>query len=175
MGRRKINSFQQIEDKVTKSQTFNKRKKGLIKKAMELSILCGQDVMLVIHNQENQKLVVYQSKKEFNGEKVSELLSSQYTKNRFYEEHTNADFDNDGYYKQQTFNLRLDGDGPARESKYNGIQKLYWKIKHQDKYKEGQTQDQQLTPNKVQKIEDIHQEVLAETEHKLEIPQIKTI
>ena len=59
MGRRKINTFQEIENKAIQVTTYNKRKKGLIKKAMELSILCGQKLMLVIYNEVNDKLVIY--------------------------------------------------------------------------------------------------------------------
>jgi len=42
MGKRKISVIQQIDDRVSRNVTYCKRKKGLIKKAMELSILCGQ-------------------------------------------------------------------------------------------------------------------------------------
>ena len=40
--------------------TFTKRKNGLMKKAMELSVLCGCDIALVIFNS-NSKLFQYSS------------------------------------------------------------------------------------------------------------------
>ena len=40
--------------------TFTKRKNGLMKKAMELSVLCGCDIALVIFNA-NAKLFQYSS------------------------------------------------------------------------------------------------------------------
>jgi len=61
MGKRKITKFEEIENKVSKYVTYCKRKKGVIKKAMELSLLCGQDVMLAIYDKNKKKLVLYQS------------------------------------------------------------------------------------------------------------------
>ena len=52
MGKRKINTQKKIEDTPTRIITLRKRKKGLIKKAMELSFLCDQDIMLVLWNKE---------------------------------------------------------------------------------------------------------------------------
>lgn len=53
MGRKKI-QIQQIKDDRNRHVTFNKRKSGLIKKAMELSILCNCQISLVIFNSDNQ-------------------------------------------------------------------------------------------------------------------------
>ncbi|KAL9643718.1 hypothetical protein ABK040_016164 [Willaertia magna] len=53
MGRKKI-TIQPITDERNRHVTFNKRKQGLVKKAMELSILCNCQISLVIFNAENQ-------------------------------------------------------------------------------------------------------------------------
>jgi hypothetical protein len=53
MGRKKI-TIKPISDERNRHVTFNKRKSGLIKKAMELSILCNCQISLVIFNAENQ-------------------------------------------------------------------------------------------------------------------------
>ena len=50
MGKRKITHYEEIEDKVSRYVTYCKRKKGVIKKAMELSLLCGQEVLLSIYD-----------------------------------------------------------------------------------------------------------------------------
>lgn len=59
MGRNKI-QIQRISNERNRQATFTKRKAGLIKKAMELSILCECDVALIIFNS-NNKLYQYAS------------------------------------------------------------------------------------------------------------------
>lgn len=49
MGRQKI-EIKKIENKNSLQVTFSKRRKGLIKKAGELSILCGADVAVIVQS-----------------------------------------------------------------------------------------------------------------------------
>jgi len=59
MGRNKI-KIEFITNERTRLATFNKRKNGLIKKAMELSILCGCELALIVIGS-NNKLTTYAS------------------------------------------------------------------------------------------------------------------
>jgi len=59
MGRNKI-KIERIANERNRQATFTKRKNGLIKKAMELSILCDCEIGLIIFNQTN-KLFQYAS------------------------------------------------------------------------------------------------------------------
>jgi hypothetical protein len=59
MGKKKI-SIQRIKNERLRSVTFFKRKKGLLKKAMELCLLCDVDIFVGIYPQhisKNQLLV----------------------------------------------------------------------------------------------------------------------
>ena len=69
MGRKKI-KIEYIKDKRLRQATFAKRKMGLIKKAMELSLLCGNQITLIIHEMSSSKPTVYDSKE---GELISSL------------------------------------------------------------------------------------------------------
>lgn len=59
MGRRKI-EIQKIANGKRRQATFRKRKVGLIKKAIELSVLCNCDISLIIHNED--KVTQFSSK-----------------------------------------------------------------------------------------------------------------
>ena len=91
MGKRKLKNFDTIQDKQERNITFSKRKKGVIKKAMELSFLCDQEVFMAFYNKDSKKLVLYQSTSEFNIQKLNEILVNREFNERLYEEHTNQD------------------------------------------------------------------------------------
>lgn len=59
MGRKKI-SIRRITNERVRQATFTKRKKGLIKKAMELSILCNCEIALTIMTKDN-RVIQYSS------------------------------------------------------------------------------------------------------------------
>ncbi|MCH88990.1 agamous-like MADS-box protein AGL62-like [Trifolium medium] len=53
MGRRKI-EIEMVKDTYTRQVTFSKRRTGLFKKANELSILCGAEVVIVVFSPGNK-------------------------------------------------------------------------------------------------------------------------
>jgi len=54
MGRNKI-EFTKIDDSKFRLKTYFARRKGLLKKAMELSLLCGSQILLIITSDEDYK------------------------------------------------------------------------------------------------------------------------
>lgn len=48
MAKKQISECTPIENKALRNVTYCKRKRGLIKKAMELAMLCEQQISLVI-------------------------------------------------------------------------------------------------------------------------------
>jgi SRF-type transcription factor (DNA-binding and dimerisation domain) len=58
MARKKVN-LAWIQNDAIRRATFKKRKKGLIKKASELSTLCGVDTCVVIYGPQDQKPEVW--------------------------------------------------------------------------------------------------------------------
>ena len=61
MGKRKLESMDKIKSETTRRITYCKRKKGLLKKAIELSKLCDQICFLYIYDRETKKVVHYAS------------------------------------------------------------------------------------------------------------------
>ena len=92
MGKKKIEVFKKIENRSTRYVTCHKRKKGLLKKAMELSILCQQEMLLVIWDKEQNKLVTYQSDAQFSLKQVAKLLDEN-DESGIKDVYTNQDYD----------------------------------------------------------------------------------
>ena len=61
MGRKKLESYCRIEDKNLRNITFLKRKRGLVKKCMELSLLTGAGMCLAIYRPDFNKCSLYNS------------------------------------------------------------------------------------------------------------------
>ena len=75
MGKAKFESIQKIENKSKLNVTFQKRKRGLLKKAIELSSLCEQQILMFIYDREKNSLVHYQSHIDFDLAATCKLFS----------------------------------------------------------------------------------------------------
>lgn len=82
MGKKKIDKFNLIENKGFRNVTYCKRKRGLIKKAMELSMLCDQCISIVIYDRVKDKMVIYNSSDDFTVSTASQLLQDMNNKNQ---------------------------------------------------------------------------------------------
>lgn len=65
MGKKKIDKLKQIESTTQRNVAFCKRKRGFLKKAIELSSLCGQKIFIVIYDEEKGRVVQFQTEDSF--------------------------------------------------------------------------------------------------------------
>lgn len=68
--------YQLIQNNINRNNTKCKRKSNLFKKSMQLSKLCGQDILLIIYDEEFQKVYQYRSNENFDVNRAKELLES---------------------------------------------------------------------------------------------------
>ena len=59
MGRKRLETSSRIANDYQRSITFCKRKRGVIKKLIELANLCGPQIYLAIYDEEKQRVVTY--------------------------------------------------------------------------------------------------------------------
>ena len=90
MGRNKI-KIQKIKNERLRQVTFYKRKKGLLKKAMELSLLCDVKIFLNIIDKNNRMMIfcseenISEYKKKFLDEYLSAKEVYSLDKVKFYD------------------------------------------------------------------------------------------
>ena len=90
-----------IEDPKARHITYCKRKRGVLKKVIELSTLCGQDVCLAIFDNERHRMVDYRSNPSMTFETV-QTLTSEPLASRFHMEH----FTNDDLHILKTYSTK---------------------------------------------------------------------
>lgn len=72
--------------------SYNKRKRGLLRKAIELSNLCQQDIFIVILDRERHTMVEFNSCAEFNHKSIKSI-HDQDVRRLSYELYNNDDYE----------------------------------------------------------------------------------
>ena len=139
MGKSKIDTTQKIGSKTSRAITYNKRKRGLIKKAIELSLLTEAEVVLIIKYQEKDELIVYQSNSDFDMEEAKRVEETC----NYREIYDNSSFDDlDKIQPKETRIIKaMEPDAPKK--------------RHRRKRRASQTELANEASNKVQKVENM--------------------
>lgn len=132
MGKRKI-SIEKISNDRDRVATFHKRRLGLIKKAMELSILCEVEVALIIFGTPTQslktgKLCVYSSKDiDLLLTKFLELDATEVFSNQDYESKSMKETERGGEEECEDATVRNRGEA-SREQLQSAVTSLHLKL-----------------------------------------------
>lgn len=92
MGKKKIDNLLFIEDKNMRNITFCKRKRGLLKKTIEICSLCGLDMFMFVYDKEKQKMIEFRSDQSFKLQTVQNLLQQKGKEDVQYHSYTNKDY-----------------------------------------------------------------------------------
>jgi len=94
MGKKKIDKLSLIDNKMQRNVAFCKRKRGFLKKAIELSCLCDQRILIVIYDEERSRVVQFSSEDEFQIEAAYDAIkiTKLPEKRNNYEKFTNDDY-----------------------------------------------------------------------------------
>ena len=109
MGKKRIEKFQRLTDDNQRKVTFCKRKKGLLKKSIEFSQLCGVSVFLFVYDKQQKRVVHYASNPQ-------DSFLSIFNEQSFREFYTNKDYVKVGGRKED---LDLSGMEPADKKEGN--------------------------------------------------------
>ena len=94
MAKRKIDKSKKIQDKTQRYVAFCKRRRGFLKKAIELSRLCDQRIFMIIHDPEKDKAIQFTSDRDFNVQEAYSTARRIYKADRSnFEVFDNADYD----------------------------------------------------------------------------------
>lgn len=94
MGKKKIDKLKLIDNKMQRNVAFCKRKRGFLKKAIELSCLCEQKILIIIYDEERKRTVQFSSDDTFELKQAYESVKicKQPGNLQNYEKFTNEDY-----------------------------------------------------------------------------------
>jgi len=93
MGKRKIDKSKKIEDKNQRGVAFCKRKRGFLKKAIELSRLCDQKIFMVMYDSDKDRVIQYSSDTTFQLKGAYDVVKRlKGTDGSNFESYTNDDY-----------------------------------------------------------------------------------
>ena len=73
MGKKKIDNLKFILDRNLRNITYHKRKRGLIKKVIEICSLCDLDVYMFMYDKDKKKIIEFMSDLNFNNNRVKDI------------------------------------------------------------------------------------------------------
>ena len=73
MVRKKIDNTKYISNKSDRNETFQKRKRGILKKAVEFSKKCGLDMTFTIQDPDENRIIEYRSSKAFSAKAAMKI------------------------------------------------------------------------------------------------------
>ena len=91
MGKRLIDATKRIDDHGKRNIAYCKRRKGIVKKAIELSKMCTKKIFMAIHDEKTGRIMVYQSDASFTAKAVDNIMTK--AKPKSVELVTNDDYD----------------------------------------------------------------------------------
>jgi len=152
MGRKKI-KIERIADERNRQVTFTKRKNGLMKKAMELSVLCDCEIAMVIYNS-NAKLYQYSS-----GDIDGVLRRFREERGEAQEKRNNADLFAQHFSNQEgrgwgaRRKVRM-GDGNGGRDASGRVEEDWRAYANEEEYEEEEDVDDEDADDEVDDVED---------------------
>lgn len=103
MGKKKIDKLKLIESRTQRNVAFCKRKRGFLKKAIELSCLCDQKILIIIYDEERGRVVQFSSEDTFQiGEAYKAIKHARQPENP----NNFEKFNNDDYARLEQVDFR---------------------------------------------------------------------
>jgi superfamily I DNA and/or RNA helicase len=85
--------MERIASLPARNLAFNKRKRGILRKAIEMSLYCEKDVFMVIFDRDKKRLVEFSSSAKFSLRALKKMYSTKNLRKFRYEKYHNDDYE----------------------------------------------------------------------------------